>query len=318
MVTPFDESVALDPESPNGGCPVSKAVTISGIPAEEPDDFAPELIEVRTNHPEWIATLGEDRKTITICAARAPLDGKFDLWLSSSAGYQYVQNISWQGAANLTYNPQAPALTSWSLAGSTPLIAANVLITNSQQLAVFNELFYGIEGTFNSQIAVPRLNGTAYNLIFLGQGENPVTGYKVSRSFTSLASLPIIEVPAAGIEQLSWNAAQQTITWKTNVNATVDFLELEVELGNTQTSSNLVFTTLLDKGQTSFTLPQLPQGIPTPDSTRSVDLSSVDYQGYSNLGDWLGETQAPLITLQEYIEKLRTAENNATRVILYK
>jgi hypothetical protein len=313
VVTPFNETV-----EPNEGCPVSKAVTINGIPQEEPDDFSPEYIEVRTNHPEWIATLGEDRKTITICAARAPLDGKFDLWISSKAGYQQVQDVSWQGNAAFNYAPQAPALSSWRLSTSAPLFAANVMITNDDQLAVYNELIYDVAGSFNTQLAVPKLNTGSYHLILLGQADSPVAGFKVSRSFTSLASLPALDVPAAGIEQLGWDASQQKVTWKTNPSASIDFFELEVDLGNAQNPSSLVFTTLLDKDQSSFTLPQLPAEIPAPDANRSVDLSSVDYQGYNNLGDWLGETQSPLITLQEYIEKRKEAENNATRVILYK
>lgn len=318
VVTPFNETVELDPELPNGGCPVSKAVTISGIPEEEPDDFSPEYIEVRTNHPEWVATLGDDRKTVTICAARAPLDGKFDLWLSSKAGYQHIQNINWQGAAAFNYAPQAPSLSSWSLSTAASLFAANVIITNDDQLAVYNELIYDVKGSLNTQLAVPKLNGASYHLVLVGQADSPVAGFKVSRNFTSLSSLPAIDVPAAGIEQLTWDASAQKVTWKTNANANIDFFELEVDLGNTQTPSGLVFTTLLDKNQSSFTLPQLPAEIPAPDGNRSVDLSSVDYQGYNNLSDWLGETQSPLITLQEYIEKRKEAENNATRVILYK
>ncbi|RYZ94818.1 MAG: hypothetical protein EOO68_19605 [Moraxellaceae bacterium] len=238
--------------------------------------------------------------------------------LSSSAGYQYEQNISWQGPANLTYSPKAPSMTSWSLTGSAALAAANVLITNDKQLAIYNELIYGVSGAFNNQLAVPQLSGTSFTLSFLGQGASSVAGYKVAKSFTSLSSLPSVEVPVAGIEQLNWDASQQKVTWKNNASANVDFLELEVELGNEQTPSSLVFTTLVNKDQSSFTLPQLPAGIPAPDANRSVDLSSVDFQGYNNLGDWLNETQSPLITLQEYIEKRKAAENNATRVILYK
>lgn len=314
VVTPFNETVVLNEDLPNGGCTVSKAVTVNGIPAEEDDGFDPDLIEVRSNHPEWDVRLNRGSKTITICAARAPLDGKFDLWLSSKAGYQQVQNISWQGNAEFNFAPQAPALSSWTLTTSEPLIQANVLITNNSQLAVYNELFYGVNSALNTQLAVPKLNGSSYNLALFGVAENQVAGFKVSRNFVSLASLPVIEVPALTIEQLKWDANAQRVTWKNNSNANIDFFELAVDLG----SSNLTFTTLVNKDQSSFTMPQLPPEIPTPDGNRRVDLSSVDYQGYNNLGDWLSETQSPLITLQEYIEKNKAAESNVTRVILTK
>ena len=45
VITPFNEAVEVDNNLPNGGCTLSKTVTINGVPVEEPDDFDPELIE---------------------------------------------------------------------------------------------------------------------------------------------------------------------------------------------------------------------------------------------------------------------------------
>lgn len=268
-----------------------------------------------TNHPEWVATLGDDRKTITICAARAPLDGKFDLWITSKDGYQYAPNISWQGAASLRYAPQAPSVvSSWSLNSAAPLSVVNPVITTSDQLTIFSERILPTppEATnFTAQLTIPPMSGSAFTFSgFI----NPESGglYKFARPITSLSALPSVTVPAASISNLAWNADQQLVTWSSNSSANVDFFELLIDLGNVK------FVTLVEKGKTSFTLPQLPAGFPTPDKNRFVELRSVDYMAYNNLGEWLGETQSPLITLPEFIEKLRTAEGNVNSFIISK
>lgn len=308
VITPFNEAVELDTDLPDGGCTVSKAVTLNGVPEEEPDDFDPELIEVRTNHPEWVATLGADRKTITICAARAPLDGKFDLLISSKAGYQYAPNISWQGAANLVYSPQATSLSSWTLSSEAPLFAVNPVITTADQLAIYSEI---VSADKASQLAIPRLSGNSFTFSAIIVPESGGT-YKFARPITSLSSLPSVTVPAPSVSNLEWNADQQVVTWSSNSSADVDFFELSIDLGNVH------FVTWVEKGKTSFTLPQLPAGFPIPDENRFVELRSVDYVNYNNLGEWLSETQSPLLTLPEFIEKLRAAEGNVNSYVISK
>ena len=128
--------------------------------------------------------------------------------------------------------------------------------------------------------------------------------YKFARPISSLSSLPSITVPAPSLSGLEWNADQQVVTWSSSSSANEDFFELSVDLGNVK------FITLVEKGKTSFTLPQLPAGFPVPDKNRFVELRSVDYVNYNNLGEWLSETQSPLLTLPEFIEKLRAAEGN--------
>lgn len=305
VISPFDETVELDSDLPTGGCQVSKAIQINAVNG---DNF-----EARTNHPEWISTLGEDGKTLTICAARAPIDGKFDLWLTSSAGYQQVEDVSWQGTTNLTFSPQATTLREWSLnLGTSTLFAANVVISNPEQLAIYSSVTYNLESW--DKLDVPRLNDSSYSLVFFGRDYKSI-GYKVAHTFTSLSAIPSINLPAASIEQLTWNATQQTVTWDTNPSSTVDFFELSVQLSGTRLS----LVTMVDKNQTSFTVPQLPQELGgSPDDHSTVELASVDFQSYNNLNDWLSATQTPLITLHEFIEKLRDAEKSATRITVSK
>ena len=303
VITPFNEAVEVDNNLPNGGCTLSKTVTINGVPVEEPDDFDPELIEVRTNHPELDAKLNKERNAITICAARAPLDGKFDLWISSKAGYQYAPNISWQGAASLTYNPQTPSLRSWSLNSEAPLIKVNPLITTPENLGIYSEDIYSPDIHQPLQIAIPSQSGNNFTFSAFVVPESGGM-YKFARPISSLSSLPSITVPAPSLSGLEWNADQQVVTWSSSSSANEDFFELSVDLGNVK------FITLVEKGKTSFTLPQLPAGFPVPDKNRFVELRSVDYVNYNNLGEWLSETQSPLLTLPEFIEKLRAAEGN--------
>jgi len=310
VITPFNEAVELDTDLPNGGCTVSKAVALNGVPEEEPDDFDPELIEVRTNHPEWVAKLNKERNTITICAARAPLDGKFDLLISSKAGYQYAPNISWQGAASLVYSPQAPSQSSWSLNSDAPIVRVNPAITTADQLTIYSESLYQEETT---QLAIPRLSGNSFTLSgFATYGVGVGGRFEFARPFTSLSELPSVTVPAPSISDLKWNADQRVVSWSLNSSANVDFFELSVDLGSTK------FVTQVEKGKTSFTLPQLPAGIPTPDANDYVALRSVDYVNYNNLGEWLSETQSPLLTLPEFIEKLRAAEGNVNSYVISK
>lgn len=265
-----------------------------------------------TNHPEWVATLGDDRKTITICAARAPLNGKFDLWITSKDGYQYAPNIGWQGAASLRYAPQAPSVvSSWSLNSAAPLSVVNPVITTSDQLTIFSEIILPETSSLTAQLTIPPMSGSGFTFSgFI----NPESGgtYKFARPITSLSSLPSVTVPAASISNLKWNADQRVVSWSSNSSANVDFFELVIDLGNAK------FVTWVEKGKTSFTLPQLPEGFPTPDKNRFVELRAVDYMAYNNLGEWLGETQSPLITLPEFIEKLRTAEGNVNSFVISK
>jgi hypothetical protein len=294
VISAFDETVQDET------CPVSKTVQIANIQGE--------AFEAHTNHPEWVTTLGEDGKTLTICAARAPVDGKFDLWVTSSAGYQQWQDVSWQTAASFSFSPKAPTLTNWSLKpGTSSLLVSTVLITNAKDLTIYSRTTFFDDAT--SSLDVPNLSGSNYNLVFFGQ-DQAANSYKIAVPFTSLNALPSIELPAASIEQLKWKATDQTVSWSNSSSSLVDFFELSVQLDN-----NVSLVTVLDKGQSSFTVPQIPQVLGrSPGDNSTIVLSSVDFKDYSDLNGWLQATQSPLVTLQEFIDKLHTAEKSATRI----
>lgn len=302
IVTPFNETVELDE---NGNCQdqsVKKTILISGI-AEDTDFTA------RTNHPEWVTKLGSDGKTLTICAARAPTDGKFDLWLVSSAGYQHQAGINWQGAANLTFSPAAPALNSWTLTpGTSGLVTSTILISDSKQLAVFDLSLDRVEMPTTVQLALPRITATDLTMKVLA-ADNSGMMFTLTQPLSSLSTIPSVSIPAPSFHSLKWNATNGLVTWTTNPSSEVDFFELGVQLDD----GNTTLVTLVAKGQSSFKMPQLPNGFSAKEASNWVDLSSVDYKDYSNVEGWQDATQSPLITLEEFIAKLHSAERNVTR-----
>lgn len=296
IVAPFDETIG------DGECPVSKTINISGISEEDAFTF-----EAQTSHPEWITTLEEDEKTLTICAKRAPLDGKFDLWLSSSSGYQYIENLSWQGASNIIYSPKAPKLVNWTFTPSTPTFAW-LQVYNAKQLAVFERYENYEAGAETLQLEFPQLTGSGFSFKIFAQSGVDSSTY--ARSLDSINELPAVTLPASAIQRLEWDATNQNISWGTNATADVDFFELSVELG----SSDIELVALLEKGQTSFKVPEIPAAVGTkPVKTSNVLLSAYDYKDYSNLEGWLDTLQNPAVTLEEYIAKTMAADKNFVR-----
>lgn len=304
IVTPFDETVELDVDRNCTDQSVKKTILISGI-AEDTDFIA------RTNHPEWVTKLGPDGKTLTICAARAPADGKFDLWLVSSAGYQLQQNLNWQGASNIAFSPVAPALSNWSITPTTyPILAYNLAITDGKQLPIFDKTEYNISETTTIKLDLPRLTGAYTMQVFARDYGN--FSYKITKPLDSLNAIPTLDLPAPSFDAIKWSVGDQRVSWTAKAPSEFDFYELSIQLDN---GAHLV--TMLDKGRTSFKVPQLPVGF---SATRDnfVDLSSVDYRDFSNLVGWQDATQSPLISLEEFVAKVHSAESNSTRVTYNK
>jgi hypothetical protein len=295
VVSPFNETL-------NGNCPVSKTVEINAITGS---DFS-----ARSNHPEWVITRNNNK--FTICAARAPLDGTFDLWTESSAGYQKFAAINWEGESTVTFSPQAPTLSNWSFTpASKPVTVFNVLIKNASQLAVFEQFVPvgDLASTLNKPLNVPKSTGTGYNLVLQALDEE-ANDYKITRAVDSLTNLPAITLPEASIKTVTWNYADLTATWEANPASDFDFFELNIEL---RKGLNLV--ALLDKSQSSFTMPQLPTELESSlGIATTVELASVDFADFSDLDSWLNATQNPAITLDELVLKARSAEDSVTRI----
>ncbi|MEY4589755.1 MAG: hypothetical protein RL497_1831, partial [Pseudomonadota bacterium] len=187
----------------------------------------------------------------------------------------------------------------------------NVLIKNASQLAVFEQFVPvgDLASTLNKPLNVPKSTGTGYNLVLQALDEE-ANDYKITRAVDSLTNLPAITLPEASIKTVTWNYADLTATWEANPASDFDFFELNIEL---RKGLNLV--ALLDKSQSSFTMPQLPTELESSlGIATTVELASVDFADFSDLDSWLNATQNPAITLDELVLKARSAEDSVTRI----